>query len=115
MTEIYVIVGTGAAGIAAAERIRLCKKDVTIIMMSVDEHSHSRCMLHKFLGGERTEEELSFVEESLNEELAKIYKIVMMAYENMKKGNTLDDSSSSPKNGSHKHKSLFNTFKGRKK
>ncbi|MCI9007065.1 MAG: NAD(P)/FAD-dependent oxidoreductase [Lachnospiraceae bacterium] len=62
MAEIYVIVGTGAAGIAAAERIRLCKKDVTIIMMSVDEHSHSRCMLHKFLGGERTEEELSFVE-----------------------------------------------------
>lgn len=64
---------------------------------------------------EEETEELSFVEESLNEELAKIYKIVMMAYENMKKGNTLDDSSSSPKNGSHKHKSLFNTFKGRKK
>lgn len=62
MAEKYVIVGAGAAGIAAAERIRLCNKDVTIIMMSIDEHSHSRCMLHKFLGGERTEEELSFVE-----------------------------------------------------
>ena len=62
MAEIYVIVGTGAAGMAAAERIRLYKKEATIIMMSVDEHSHSRCMLHKFLGGERTEEELSFVE-----------------------------------------------------
>ena len=62
MAEIYVIVGTGAAGMAAAERIRLYKKDATVIMMSVDEHSHSRCMLHKFLGGERTEEELSFVE-----------------------------------------------------
>jgi len=67
-----------------------------------------------FVQDEETEE-LSFGEESLNEELAKIYKIVMMAYENMKKGNTLDDSFSSPKNGSHKHKSLFNTFKGRKK
>lgn len=62
MAERYVIVGAGAAGIAAAERIRLCKKDATIIMMSIDEYSHSRCMLHKFLGGERTEEELSFVE-----------------------------------------------------
>ncbi len=62
MAEIYVIVGTGAAGMAAAERIRLYKKDVSVIMMSIDEHSHSRCMLHKFLGGERTEEELSFVE-----------------------------------------------------
>lgn len=62
MAEIYVIVGTGAAGMAAAERIRLYKKDATVIMMSMDEHSHSRCMLHKFLGGERTEEELSFVE-----------------------------------------------------
>lgn len=62
MAERYVIVGAGAAGIAAAERIRLCKKDAAIIMMSIDEYSHSRCMLHKFLGGERTEEELSFVE-----------------------------------------------------
>ncbi len=62
MAEIYVIVGTGAAGMAAAERIRLYKKDVNLIMMSIDEHSHSRCMLHKFLGGERTAEELSFVE-----------------------------------------------------
>ena len=62
MAEIYVIVGTGAAGMAAAARIRLYKKDVNLIMMSIDEHSHSRCMLHKFLGGERTAEELSFVE-----------------------------------------------------
>lgn len=62
MAEIYVIVGTSAAGMAAAERIRLYKKDVNLIMMSIDEHSHSRCMLHKFLGGERTAEELSFVE-----------------------------------------------------
>lgn len=62
MSERYVIVGAGAAGMAAAERIRLYKKDAEIRMMSVDEYSHSRCMLHRFLGGERTEEELSFVE-----------------------------------------------------
>ena len=62
MGEKYVIVGAGAAGIAAAERIRLYNKDATVIMMSIDEYSHSRCMLHKFLGGERTEEELSFTE-----------------------------------------------------
>lgn len=41
MAEIYVIVGTGAAGMAAAERIRLYKKDVNLIMMSIDEHSLS--------------------------------------------------------------------------
>jgi len=51
MGEKYVIVGAGAAGIAAAERIRLYNKDATVIMMSTDEYSHSRCMLHKFLGG----------------------------------------------------------------
>lgn len=67
MAEKYVIVGAGAAGIAAAERIRLYNKDVTVIMMSIDEYSHSRCMLHKFLGGERTEEELSFVEQDFFE------------------------------------------------
>lgn len=62
MPEKYVIVGAGAAGIAAAERIRLCRKDAMILMLSTDEYSHSRCMLHKFLGGERDEEGLSFTD-----------------------------------------------------
>ncbi|MDO5411367.1 MAG: FAD-dependent oxidoreductase [Lachnospiraceae bacterium] len=60
MAEIYVIVGAGAAGVAAAERIRMIKKDAMILMLSVDTYSHSRCMLHKFLGGERDENGISF-------------------------------------------------------
>jgi nitrite reductase (NADH) large subunit len=67
MVRPYVIIGTGAAGMAAAERLRLLKPDVPIQMMSIDDHSHSRCMLHKFLGGERDEKGLSFVEEDFFE------------------------------------------------
>lgn len=67
MGNPYVIIGTGAAGIAAAERLRLCKPDATIQMLSIDEYSHSRCMLHKFLSGERDEKELAFVPEDFFE------------------------------------------------
>ncbi len=62
MVRPYVIIGTGAAGMAAAERLRLLKPEAPIQMMSVDEYSHSRCMLHKYLGGERDEKGLSFVD-----------------------------------------------------
>lgn len=67
MGNPYVIIGTGAAGMAAAERLRLLKPDATIQMLSIDEYSHSRCMLHKFLSGERDEEGLSFVPEDFFE------------------------------------------------
>ncbi len=63
MARPYVIIGTGAAGMAAAERLRLLKPQAPIQMMSIDEYSHSRCMLHKYLGGERDEKGLSFVAE----------------------------------------------------
>ena len=63
MGNPYVIIGTGAAGMAAAERLRLLKPDALIQMMSIDTDSHSRCMLHKFLGGERDVEGLFFMEE----------------------------------------------------
>ena len=67
MVKPYVIIGTGAAGIAAAERLRLLKPEAPIQMMSVDEYSHSRCMLHKYLGGERDEKGISFVDEDFFE------------------------------------------------
>ena len=63
MGNPYVIIGTGAAGMAAAERLRLLKPDALIQMMSIDTDSHSRCMLHKFLGGERDVKGLFFMEE----------------------------------------------------
>lgn len=67
MGNPYVIIGTGAAGMAAAERLRLLKPEAVIQMLSIDEYSHSRCMLHKFLSGERDEKGLSFVSEDFFE------------------------------------------------
>lgn len=56
----YVIIGCGAAAMAAAERLRLVKPEDDIIMLSKDTYSHSRCMLHKYLGGERDENGIAF-------------------------------------------------------
>lgn len=67
MANPYVIIGAGAAGIAAAERLRLLKPDAQIQIISTDDYSHSRCMLHKFLGGERDEQGLSFVSDDFFE------------------------------------------------
>lgn len=63
----YVIIGTGAAGITAADEIRRLKKDAEILMISADSQVHSRCMLHKYLSHERTAEELDFTEEGFFE------------------------------------------------
>lgn len=57
---IYVILGAGAAGITAAETIRQNDKDSAIVMISTDEYVHSRCMLHKYISGERDELTLNF-------------------------------------------------------
>lgn len=65
---IYVILGVGAAGITAAKTIRQNDKDASIIMVSSDRYVHSRCMLHKYISGERDEKTLSFVPENFFEE-----------------------------------------------
>lgn len=58
---IYVILGVGAAGITAAKTIRQNDKDSAVVMISTDEYVHSRCMLHKYISGERDENTLNFV------------------------------------------------------
>lgn len=58
----YVIVGAGVAGTEAAKTIRQRDNDGEILMISVDTHVHSRCMLHKFIAGERDEAGLDFTE-----------------------------------------------------
>lgn len=58
----HVIIGAGAAGISAAETIRELQPDAEITVVSSDETVHSRCMLHKYLSHERSEEALSFIE-----------------------------------------------------
>jgi len=57
----HVIIGAGAAGITAAKTIRgLCPED-EIVIISEDEQISSRCMLHKYISGERDNETISFV------------------------------------------------------
>lgn len=58
--ERYVIIGAGAAGISAAQVLRDFKPQAVITVISIDQHVHSRCMLHKFLGGERDIPGISF-------------------------------------------------------
>lgn len=59
----HVIIGSSAAGIAAAAEIRKHQKDAVIVMISKDEHVHSRCMLHKYISHERDVKGLDFTEE----------------------------------------------------
>ena len=57
----HVIVGIGAAGMTAARTLRELRPEDEIVMLSVDEKPHSRCMLHKYLSHERDAESLNFV------------------------------------------------------
>ena len=59
--ERFVIIGAGAAGIAAAQTLRNFRPKDMITVLSIDEKVHSRCMLHKYLGHERDEQGINFV------------------------------------------------------
>lgn len=63
----YVIIGSSAAGINGARELRRLDKDSRIIMISQDKAIYSRCILHHYLAGERTLEQLSFAEEDFAE------------------------------------------------
>ena len=58
-----VIIGAGAAGITAADTIRKLDPSCEIVVISREEEVHSRCMLHKYLGGSRNAKEISFIPE----------------------------------------------------
>ena len=64
----HVVLGAGAAGIAAARTIRRLRPQDEIAIVSSDGNVYSRCMLHHFLSGRRKEEELRFVPENFFEE-----------------------------------------------
>ncbi len=63
----YVIIGAGVAGIEAAKVIRNQSEASEIVMVSKDTFVHSRCMLHKFISGERDESGLDFTEKDFFE------------------------------------------------
>lgn len=56
----HVIIGAGAAGISAAKQIRQLRAEDEIIMISEDKDIYSRCLLHFYLDGRRTLDELNF-------------------------------------------------------
>lgn len=56
----YVIIGSSAAGISAAHTLRELDSESEVIMISKDEEVYSRCILHHYLEGRRTIEELDF-------------------------------------------------------
>jgi NAD(P)H-nitrite reductase large subunit len=60
-----LIIGAGAAGISAAHRILKEKPNDDIIIVSQDEEIYSRCMLHKFISGERDAKSINFINDDL--------------------------------------------------
>ncbi|WP_010256006.1 NAD(P)/FAD-dependent oxidoreductase [Treponema primitia] len=63
----HLILGAGAAGISAAHRILKEKPQDEIIIVSQDEEVYSRCMLHKFISGERDAASINFINDDLLE------------------------------------------------
>lgn len=58
----YVVLGASAAGLNGVRQLRKRCPDAQIVMVSKDEIIYSRCILHHYMGGLRTEEELNFAE-----------------------------------------------------
>ena len=63
----HVIIGASAAGITAVKTIRTNRKDDEIVVLSTDDAVYSRCLLHKFIGGERSIKEMAFVPDNFFE------------------------------------------------
>ncbi|MDR2054034.1 MAG: FAD-dependent oxidoreductase [Treponema sp.] len=61
----HLIIGAGAAGISAARTILKEKPDDSVVIVSEDGEVYSRCMLHRFISGERDAESLNFINDGL--------------------------------------------------
>ena len=58
-----LIIGASAAGIAAAAKLRALRPEAEITVAASDTKVHSRCMLHHFISGRKTAEEINFAGE----------------------------------------------------
>jgi len=61
----HLIIGAGAAAISAVRTILKEKSDDTIVIISQDEEVYSRCMLHKFISGERDAASINFINDDI--------------------------------------------------
>ncbi|MEG1311542.1 MAG: FAD-dependent oxidoreductase [Romboutsia sp.] len=60
--ENYVILGASAAGINAAKTLKKLNPNCNIVIISKDDKTYSRCMLHHVISNHKTVEEIDFVE-----------------------------------------------------
>lgn len=58
----FVVLGASAAGVNGVRQLRRHCPEAEIVLVSKDREVYSRCILHHFLGGIRTKEELCFAE-----------------------------------------------------
>ena len=61
----HLIIGAGAAALSAVRRILAEKPEDQIVIVSQDEEVYSRCMLHKYISGERDAQSLNFVNDDI--------------------------------------------------
>jgi nitrite reductase (NADH) large subunit len=61
----HLIIGAGAAAISAVRTILKEKSNDTVLIVSQDEEVYSRCMLHRFISGERDAESINFINDDL--------------------------------------------------
>ncbi|MDR1929998.1 MAG: FAD-dependent oxidoreductase [Treponema sp.] len=61
----HIIIGAGAAGVAAARTLLKELPGDTVTMVSLDGEVYSRCMLHRFISGERSAESINFINDGL--------------------------------------------------
>lgn len=62
----YVVLGSSASGINAAQTLRELDSDASILIISKDEKIYSRCMLHHVISNHKTVEKINFVEENFD-------------------------------------------------
>lgn len=63
----YVVIGASAAGISGAKTLRMLDAKSEIILVSKDENVYSRCILHHYISGHRTINQLDFTQENFFE------------------------------------------------
>lgn len=70
----YVVIGASAAGISGAKTLRELDENAEIILISKDEYIYSRCILHHYISGVRTVEQLDFSEKDFIEKYNILWK-----------------------------------------